>query len=425
MNRRYLLATASGFLLAGCLEDSNVTPPDTDTPTETKPETATPTTPTGQTPTQPPTDDPPTVELDDPPRFVEHNFIDVEQVFSISKFRGFGGHDYSWGTDHGFLEHLAPETCRVMKHYVTVRPGILPWMPGELPLYAPVDGTIVNTHEWDSHPAAPIDRDLKFSIRSSEYPQIYFTFFHVDAHDGVAEGVEVAAGDELGAHFGPEIAVEIWDTDGEAAVLVPWFDVLTDEVFDEYVDRGVESRDDIYISREYRDANPFICANDSGHGDFIGKEGMTEEAFTEWSNDPHNTDLVLDLLPPTPRVVSINELMDDFEASLMVKDRQGLLACFAPEVYVDGVNYRDPPADGPTRTGEAIVDDLLALHDHGPPSVVTDERTIGFGMFHTVLPASTAEYYKIDFGETRRWLSFGFEPTEADAWHIVRFRGLE
>lgn len=365
------------------------------------------------------------IDTEDLPRFVDHNFVDVDRIASITKFRGFGGHDYSWGTEHGFLSHNAPETCRVMKYYVTERRGVLPWEPGELTLYAPVDGTIVNVDRWEDPDGASWHRDFKFSIRSTTYPQVYFTFFHVDPHEHVVEGYEATEGEDLGAHIGPEIAVELWDAEEHGARLVPWFELVTDEVFEEYRERGASSRDDFYISREERDATPFICADETGHGDFVGKVGMTREEFHEWTRDRRNTEFVFDPLPPHPRVTAINELMDAFDEALLAADEGALRELFTPVVYTRGINRRDPPRDGPTIGREAVVETLVGFHADGPPTIRTTQRDIGFGIHHTVMPDVSDEYYEVDFGNTRRWFTFGYEDVGGNEWVINRLGGLE
>src|SRR3990167_11035872 len=83
------------------------------------------------------------------PQFIQADFIDLEKVASISKFRSGSGHDFSKGSG---------ETCRSMKHYFNVpRPewigqliskngGIAPEPDGktDISIYSPVDGKIIS-----------------------------------------------------------------------------------------------------------------------------------------------------------------------------------------------------------------------------------------------------------------------------------------
>ena len=47
-----------------------------------------------------------------PAQFIQADFIDLEKIVAISKFRSGSGHDFSQETD---------ETCRSMKHYYNVQ----------------------------------------------------------------------------------------------------------------------------------------------------------------------------------------------------------------------------------------------------------------------------------------------------------------
>lgn len=79
------------------------------------------------------------------PKFIQADFIDLDRVASISKFRSASGHDFS---SHG-------ETCRSMKHYFspprdpngqhyskTIAPPPPPDPATAIPIYSPVDGRI-------------------------------------------------------------------------------------------------------------------------------------------------------------------------------------------------------------------------------------------------------------------------------------------
>jgi len=45
--------------------------------------------------------------------------------------------------------------------------------------------------------------------------------------------------------------------------MVSYFEVIKDEVFNEYSSRGVTSREDLIISKAIRDANPLECSGDT------------------------------------------------------------------------------------------------------------------------------------------------------------------
>ena len=182
------------------------------------------------------------MDLTDLPKFVHEDFIDLDMIDKISKFRSGAGHSFTAETE---------ETCRSMKHYFGLK-GIDEAFgrrlmnnqvaPDEWPVvryFAPVDGELT-----DLMP----DEDVfglataEFRLQSSEYPQILFNFFHVRLAEGLKEGDEVEAGQFLGTVGGDasgEMAVLV--VVNRRAMLVSFFEVIDDDVFAEYQARGVES----------------------------------------------------------------------------------------------------------------------------------------------------------------------------------------
>jgi hypothetical protein len=45
--------------------------------------------------------------------------------------------------------------------------------------------------------------------------------------------------------------------------MISYFNVITDTLFKEYFDRGVNTREEIIISKEVRDQNPLTCSGDT------------------------------------------------------------------------------------------------------------------------------------------------------------------
>src|SRR3989338_5428143 len=82
------------------------------------------------------------------PQFIQADFIDLDKIAYISKFRSGSGHDFSGNG----------EKCRSMKHYFNTQDtrekmdafsqnnGIPPAPDGngDIPIYSPVDGKIVS-----------------------------------------------------------------------------------------------------------------------------------------------------------------------------------------------------------------------------------------------------------------------------------------
>jgi hypothetical protein len=181
------------------------------------------------------------IDKDGIPRFVETNSIELEKIYRISKFRSSVGHDYSDAFEH----------CRSMKHYFEPR-GDVDW--GTIKIYAPVTGTVTRVdQEWAG---------THIEIASEEHPAFRFSIFHVNLQTPLNLGDQVASGDLLGTHIGSQtmsdMAVIVNDPTRQGR-MISWFEVITDDVFAEYHNRGVGAREDMIITKEVRDANPLTC----------------------------------------------------------------------------------------------------------------------------------------------------------------------
>jgi hypothetical protein len=192
------------------------------------------------------------------PRFVNVNYIDLDRIYKISRFRSAVGHDYPDDD----------ESCRSMKHYF--------WLDGEsgwetARLYAPVNGTVVwRFEEW---------LGTQLWIQSDDYPDFQFGIFHVVLRDStLAEGCKVFAGQLLGTHYGTrtysDIAVAVITP--RHRKLISYFDILTDDLFQRYQARGLQDRRDMIISEAERDAFPLTCSGES----FIAGTGVLEDWVT-------------------------------------------------------------------------------------------------------------------------------------------------
>ncbi|MBN2165555.1 MAG: hypothetical protein JW717_04705 [Marinilabiliaceae bacterium] len=45
--------------------------------------------------------------------------------------------------------------------------------------------------------------------------------------------------------------------------MVSYFDVITDKLFSDFIEYGINLREDVMISKEVRDANPITCSGDT------------------------------------------------------------------------------------------------------------------------------------------------------------------
>lgn len=185
------------------------------------------------------------ISKDGTPKFVAINYIELDKIYRISKFRSSVGHDYSDAFEH----------CRSMKHYFEPK-GTIDW--ATIKIYSPVSGAITRVDvEWAG---------TKLEIASDAYPAFRFSIFHINTAATFALGDKVNAGDLLGTHIGSQtmsdISVIVNDPSHQGQ-MVSYFDVITDAVFQEYIDRGVAARENMIISKTVRDANPLTCSGDS------------------------------------------------------------------------------------------------------------------------------------------------------------------
>jgi hypothetical protein len=174
------------------------------------------------------------------PQIVEADYIELQKVAAISKFRSAVGHDYS----DDF------ETCRSMKHYFRPREGS-DW--AAVQIYSPVNGIVFRTEEeWAG---------TKIEIRADRCPAFMITIFHVRLLKPIHPGEALTAGQVLGFHVGKQtfsdIAVSVNTPKGRK--LVSYLEVMAEAVFNKYRARGLRAREDVIIPKAARDADPLIC----------------------------------------------------------------------------------------------------------------------------------------------------------------------
>jgi hypothetical protein len=189
------------------------------------------------------------------PILIEADYINLESIEWVSLFRSSSGHDFS----DDF------EVCRSMKHYFNPI-STVDW--SAIQVYSPMNGTIAG---WSNEG----DKGTTITFESSVFPGVVITVFHVSLTSPPAIGDTVAAGDLLGTHYGSEsnsdIAVGIVTPDGYT--LVSYFNVMTDDVFQDYEARGASSRSDFIITATERDADPLTCD---------GEEFSSSGTLSQW-----------------------------------------------------------------------------------------------------------------------------------------------
>lgn len=196
----------------------------------------------------------PSNELSNPRQILQHDFIDLSKVFSVSKFRSAEGHDFTDGS----------ETCRSMKHYYNQQfdksvaetmgrnNGMPPQPDGktDVVIYAPVTGVISRIESE----RMPIGEQIYIIPDGAKDYTI--RLFHIYKSNGIQKGSKITAGQQIGViskGVSTDVAVELKGN------YISYFSIMPDSIFAAYKDRGAKSRDDFILSKQYRDDHPVPC----------------------------------------------------------------------------------------------------------------------------------------------------------------------
>lgn len=199
-----------------------------------------------------------TEEKKQPIQFIQADFIDLDRIVEISKFRSNSGHDFS----------SSGETCRSMKHYYNVQVsqegerlrnqnnGMPPAPDGktDIKIYSPVDGKITQI-KTDQNPLGE-----QIYIEPLNAKDHTIRLFHIYKIAGLEEGKTVKAGEHIGnigQYQNTDIAVEV--NQGFRPKFISYFEVMPDSIFAKYVAKGIQDRNELIITKEYRDAHPLEC----------------------------------------------------------------------------------------------------------------------------------------------------------------------
>ena len=178
------------------------------------------------------------------PKFILKNYIELDKIDSISRFRSGVGHSYS----------DSYESCRSMKHYFKPKYNV-DW--SSVKIFSPVNGTIINMFAdsiWGK----------QLWITPFGMPAFNVTIFHVNLTLPLNIGDTVWSGQQIGTHTGSQttsdIAIQI-NAPNNTFQRVSYFDVMTDKLFACYMSRGIMTRDTLIISKAARDADPLLPCN--------------------------------------------------------------------------------------------------------------------------------------------------------------------
>ncbi len=221
------------------------------------------------------------IDENNSPQFIQADFIDLDRIYSISKFRSGSGHDFSGNG----------ETCRSMKHYFNTQDtqekltawdennGIppLPTANTAISIYSPVDGKIIRVEEEEAPIGQQIyivpEDELRFTIR----------LFHVYLLPELDAGSKIVAGQKIGeisAYSNTDIAITVGRYGNR---FVSYFEVMPDNIFAKYLARGVEDRDELIITEEERDASPLQCNGERFAINYDSVTGANEDHFVRLS----------------------------------------------------------------------------------------------------------------------------------------------
>jgi len=205
------------------------------------------------------------------------NFVDVQQVRRITKFRSCAGHTTT--------PKDGRETKRSMKHYFILHPEY--HQENTVKIYAPYDGQIAllfgNEEIW----VAP-ERGFVPSVLPIN--QWMFSLTHVKPAEGLKRGDKVRAGELIGygtfsvsepgspsfdAVYGkmsvPPKKIDNWSSPFGGLDSV--FNHMSPALLAQYEQRGI-TRQNIILTKEQRDADP--CAYRDGGPYFEPKNGSNE-----------------------------------------------------------------------------------------------------------------------------------------------------
>ena len=219
-----------------------------------------------------------------PPPLLVANFTNLDKIEKISKYRSCAG--------HVTVPQDGRETKRNMKHYYWVKPEY--FGADTVEIYAPFDGFVTVLRD---EPALDLEGEIGIVPKDMFVwlPPLYrwsFSVQHIYVRDDLRQGSEVKAGELIGyaasdannrlggsfdivyAKFGlPLKNIDNWTA--PFADLDSVFNHMSDEVFAEYAEKGITSKEDFILSKEERDQNP--CQY-QGEGPYF----MDQEAEENW-----------------------------------------------------------------------------------------------------------------------------------------------
>lgn len=197
-----------------------------------------------------------------PPKLVE-NFVDVGKITRISKFRSCAG--------HVTVPQDERENKRSMKHYFFVKPEYVG--TDKVKIYSPYEGYVSSIR---SDPDEGLEGEI-WIVPKRALPMLppmgiwAFSVQHIIVRDDLKRGSEVKAGEIIGHAAIPSEERASFDIVYAKPALKPkmidnWnspfadldsvFNHMSNEVFVKYQEKGVTSKENMFITPEERDQKP-------------------------------------------------------------------------------------------------------------------------------------------------------------------------
>lgn len=198
----------------------------------------------------------------EPPPQLVSNFVNVDDITKISKFRSCVG--------HVTVPQDQRETKRSMKHYFWVKPELAG--TDRVKIYSPYDGYVSDVR---SDPEERLEGEIWIIPKRvlAMLPPIgvwQFSVQHIIVREDLKRGSEVKAGEVLGHAAIPSQERASFDIVYAKQALIPkmidnWnspfndldsvFNHMNEKVFAEYRNRGIASTDQMLINKNVRDTN--------------------------------------------------------------------------------------------------------------------------------------------------------------------------
>jgi len=226
------------------------------------------------------------INQNQPPPTLVANFMNLDQVERISKFRSCTGHTT--------VPQDMREMKRSMKHYVQVKPEYLE--NNVVELYSPYDG-YVSTIRSEPQAEHPLEGEIWIRPKGGFIfaPPLgiwQFSIQHIDVRKDLKRGSEVKAGELIGwATFSKKrlnfdvvygkmapIPKEIDKWRSPFTDLDSIFNHMSEDVLSEYLKRGI-SREEIILTKEERDKNPCVYRDNGPY--FENQDDLDNWIFLE------------------------------------------------------------------------------------------------------------------------------------------------